>query len=236
MNIHIIMHESFEVPWAIATWIQDKHHSVSYTYCFNGDQLPNDATYFDMLIIMWWPQSPATTLQECPYFDAKYEIALIQKAIANDKIVLGVCLGAQLIGEALGATFEQSPHREIGVFEITITNAWTTDAFFWWLTHKFPVGHWHGDMPGLTENAEILAYSDGCPRQIVKYAPKVYGFQCHFEFTPESIEWMIQNCSHELVTYKWLPYIQDAQTLRANDYNPINNILFKFLDYITSID
>jgi GMP synthase (glutamine-hydrolysing) len=90
-------------------------------------------------------------------------------------------------------------------------------------------------MPGLTSTSEILAYSEGCPRQIVKYSPKVYGFQCHFEFNPEAIEGMIENSTDELEKYKSLPYIQDIATLRSNDYNAMNQYLFKFLDYIESI-
>ncbi len=89
-------------------------------------------------------------------------------------------------------------------------------------------------MPGLTATTEVLATSKGCPRQIVRYTPKVYGFQCHFEFTPISIEGMIKNCSSELEKYKSLPFIQDAEILRKHDYAPINNLLFKFLDYMQS--
>ncbi len=96
------------------------------------------------------------------------------------------------------------------------------------------VGHWHGDMPGLTKESKVLATSAGCPRQIVKYSPKIYGFQCHFEFTTDSIEEMIRNCAGELETHKALPYIQTANKLRSHNYESMNLLLFKFLDYIKS--
>ncbi len=54
----------------------------------------------------------------CPHFNSLAEQAVIKKAIQANKIVLGVCLGSQLIGEALGAKFEHSPEREIGKFPI----------------------------------------------------------------------------------------------------------------------
>lgn len=41
----------------------------------------------------------------------------------------------------------------------------------------------------------------------MRYSPKAYSFQCHFEFTAESIEDMISNCAEELETLKELPYI-----------------------------
>jgi GMP synthase-like glutamine amidotransferase len=50
------------------------------------------------------------------------------------------------------------------------------------------VGHWHNDMPGLTDQATILATSEGCPRQIVQYGNFVYGFQCHMEFTADAMK------------------------------------------------
>ncbi len=184
---------------------------------------------------MGGPQSPVTTETECSHFRAKEEIAFIRNAIAKDKFLLGICLGAQLIGEALGSKFDQSPNREIGVFDLTLTSDGKKDPIFSTFPEVFPVGHWHGDMPGLTSTTAILATSKGCPRQVVRYSPKVYGFQCHFEFTPASIEGMIENCSNELEQYKSLPYIENAETLRKHDYAPINNLLFKFLDDMQSI-
>lgn len=235
MKVHIIIHESFEAAAAIESWAKSKNHRITYTKLYQQEDLPTNVDGFDFLVFMGGPQSPATTVEECSHFNAQKEITLIKMAIDNDKAVLGACLGAQLIGEALGAKFDHSPNREIGVFEITLTDAGKKDPFFATLPEKFLVGHWHGDMPGLTSDSEILAYSEGCPRQIVRYTPKVYGFQCHFEFTPEAIEGMIENCSDELEKYKKLPYIQDAVRLRSNDYSEMNKYLFRFLDYIEAM-
>ena len=149
--------------------------------------------------------------EECPHFDGKKEIAFIKKTIDQNKIILGVCLGAQFIGEALGASFEHSPNREIGVFPLVLTEEGQQDPVFQNFPKTFLVGHWHGDMPGLTADAKILAITEGCPRQVVQYTPKVYGFQCHFEFNAKAIEGMIENCASELEEYKNLPYIQSAQ-------------------------
>lgn len=235
MKLHIVQYEIFESPAAIVTWAKRKNHELEYTRLYQGEKLPHSVDSFDFLIVMGGPQSPDTTAEECPHFDGKAEIRLIQESIDSGKAVLGVCLGAQLIGEALGAKFDHSPHREIGVFEVTLTEAGKADRIFSGFPAKFFVGHWHGDMPGLTEDSELLAYSAGCPRQIIRYTSKVYGFQCHFEFTPEAIDGMIENCSEELGKYKLLPYIQDAATLRSNKYSEMNRYLYKFLDCIESV-
>jgi GMP synthase (glutamine-hydrolysing) len=183
---------------------------------------------------MGGPQSPATTIDECPHYDAKKEIEFIKKAIDQDKIVFGVCLGAQLIGEALGARFEHSPNREIGVFPLVLTEDGKQDPIVGNFPETFDVGHWHGDMPGLTPESKVLATSEGCPRQIVRYASNIYGFQCHFEFTSEAIEAMIENNAHELEQYKDLPYIETSEQLQAHDFSEINAKLFQFLDQLST--
>lgn len=234
MKIHIVMHESFESPAAIEIWAQKKGYDISYTRLYNGDILPQECI-FDFLVIMGGPQSPETTLEECPHFDSKREIAFIKNAAEKNKILLGVCLGAQLIGEALGAKFGHSPNREIGVFPITLTQEGKQDPIIGNFPEKFMVGHWHGDMPGLTTESKILATSPGCPRQIVRYSPKIYGFQCHFEFTPEAIDGMIKNSAHELEGYKGMEYIETAEQLRSHDYSEMNGLLFKFLDSLSNL-
>jgi anthranilate/para-aminobenzoate synthase component II len=55
---------------------------------------------------MGGPQSPSTTREECPHFDAAAECALIARCVAAGKALVGVCLGAQLLGTALGARHE----------------------------------------------------------------------------------------------------------------------------------
>ncbi|MCR4328489.1 MAG: gamma-glutamyl-gamma-aminobutyrate hydrolase family protein [Patescibacteria group bacterium] len=231
MKIHIIMHESFESPAATEIWAKKKGLDITYTRQYLGGTFPEKCN-FDFLVVMGGPQSPATTLEECPHYDAKKEIEFIKKAINQNKILLGVCLGAQLIGEALGGKFGHSPNREIGVFPITLTEDGKQDPIIGKFPEKFLVGHWHGDMPGLTPESKILATSEGCPRQIIRYAPKIYGFQCHFEFTPEAIEGMIENNTHELEGHKGLPYIETAEQLRSHNYAEMNNLLFNFLDKI----
>ncbi|MBN2808077.1 MAG: gamma-glutamyl-gamma-aminobutyrate hydrolase family protein [Deltaproteobacteria bacterium] len=232
MRLHIVQHESFEAPGAIAVWAENRGHEINYTRVYRHERLPLSADAFDFLLVLGGPQSPDTTQEQCPHFAADREIELINRAIAQDKAVLGICLGAQLLGKALGAGFEPSPCREIGVFPLTLTDAGRKDPLFSTFPQTFSVGHWHGDMPGLTEDAVILAGSAGCPRQIIRYKPKVYGFQCHFEFTRESIAGMIKNCSEELAEYKTLPFVQDAATLTEMDYSEMNGFLYKFLDYI----
>jgi GMP synthase (glutamine-hydrolysing) len=236
MKIHAIQHEAFEGLGAIATWADSNHHTVTITHCYKGEKVPSDIGDIDLLIVLGGPQSTKTTLKECPYFDAKQEIALIKNAIEKKKKVLGICLGAQLIGEAYGADVMRSPEREIGLFPITLTDAAKDDPFFSTLPQTINVAHWHGDMPGLSDDAVVLAKSAGCPRQIIRFNPEVYGFQCHFDFTQATVDKMLMHSADELKDAGVLPYVQDANTIRKTDYNEMNQILCKFLTYLTALD
>jgi GMP synthase (glutamine-hydrolysing) len=236
MKVHFITHESFEAPAALTNWVESRGLEATYTHLFHDDPLPKTCEHFDFLIVMGGPQSPATTQEECAHFDAAEEIKLITQVVRAKKRVLGVCLGAQLLGEACGGTFDSSPHREIGVFPIKLTEAAKDDPIFTSFPEEFLVGHWHNDMPGLTEDAVLLASSQGCPRQIVRYAPHAYGFQCHFEFTENAINNMITRCASELENDGSELYVQAPDLLRQHNYKEINARLFEFLDAFCEIN
>ena len=234
MHIHFIIHEHFEAPGAYEIWGKSRGCSLSYTRVYQGDSLPEELENLDLLIIMGGPQSPATTREECPWFDAQAEKALISRAIEEGKTVIGVCLGSQLIGEALGAAFCHSPEKEIGKFPVRLTDAGKANPLFEGFGSVQNVGHWHNDMPGLTPQAKVLAYSEGCPRQIVQYSERVYGFQCHMELTPEVVELLIEHSQNDLRRAGEFRFVETAEKLRSHDYREMNEVLFSFLDKLTA--
>lgn len=230
MRVHFIVHESFEAPGAYETWARNRDHDVTFTRVYAGDELPVDAEGIDFLIVMGGPQDPATTLEECPHFDSEAEQTLIASAVKTGKAVIGICLGSQLIGEALGASFAHSPEKEIGKFPIALTDEGCKDEMFSHFGKTLEVGHWHNDMPGLTPDAKIIAYSEGCPRQIVSYSDRVYGFQCHMELTLDVVELLIAHSEPDLSRTEAHPFVNTTEELRAHDYSEMNEALFIFLD------
>ena len=235
MNIHFIIHETFEVPGAYLKWAQERGHNVTSTKVYEEEKLPETVDGIDFLIVMGGPQSPDENRQAFPYYDPKAEIKLIQKAIDADIYIVGVCLGAQLLSVAYGGKYEHSPEREIGVFPINLTEAGLADDHIKDFGSTLDTGHWHGDMPGLSDNAVVMATSKGCPRQIVRFSPKHYAFQAHLEFDPEAIDLLIAADGEEHLRQQnqELPFVQTPEQLRANDYSQMNKKLFAFLDSLT---
>ncbi|SBJ88806.1 glutamine amidotransferase class-I [Klebsiella pneumoniae] len=231
MRVHFIVHESFEAPGAYETWAINQGHDVTYSRVYAGDRLPDDAVGIDFLIVMGGPQDPDTTLEECPHFNAKAEQALIASAVKTGKAVIGICLGSQLIGEALGAPFSHSPEKEIGKFPITLSEDGRKDEMFSHFGKTLEVGHWHNDMPGLTPEAKIIAYSEGCPRQIVAYSDRVFGFLCHMELTLDVVERLIAHSEKDLSRAAEYRFVDTPEALRAHDYSEMNQVLFGFLAF-----
>jgi len=234
MRVHFVVHEAFEAPGAFETWAKARGHVITYSRVYLGESLPASAEDIDLLIVMGGPQSPATTKDECPHFDAAAECELISYCVKADRAVIGVCLGSQLIGNALGAPFEHSPEKEIGKFPIALTAAGVGHPMFQHFGATLDVGHWHNDMPGLTKDAVVIAYSAGCPRQIIEYAPLVYGFQCHMELTAREIELLIAASEAEFPVLTSHRFVQQPDALRANDYRAMNEKLFGFLDLLAA--
>ena len=235
MKVHFVLHETFEVPGAYLKWAQERGHQVTMTKVYEREALPETVDEIDFLIVMGGPQSPDEDRTTFPYYDPQAEIELIQKAMKADRYIVGVCLGAQLLSVAYGAEYEHSPEREIGVFPITLTEAGFKDNHVKVFGQTLNTGHWHGDMPCLTKNAVVLATSQGCPRQIIRFSPKHYAFQAHLEFDPEAVELLIAADGEEVLKEQSskLTFVQKPEAIRNYAYREMNAKLYAFLDSLT---
>jgi len=226
MQINALIHAPFEGLGAIHTWLKKKNYFLSETHTYRGDKLPPIAD-FDWLIIMGGPQN----LKELgKYSYLQDEVKLISQALKQGKLVLGICLGAQLIAESLGAKTEASPEKEIGVFPLRLTEKGHADPILRHFPGEFLSTHWHNDMPGIPAGAEVLATSNACPRQIIRFTPYAYGLQCHLEFTAEDMHAMVSH-GHDLQSGR---YTQTKEELLNHNYSTINQLLFLFLDHFSS--
>ncbi|MCP9055838.1 type 1 glutamine amidotransferase [Streptococcus infantis] len=236
MKVHFVLHETFEVPGAYLKWAQERGHQVTTTKVYENETLPESVDDIDFLIVMGGPQSPDEDREAFPYYDPQAEIQLIQKAIKADRYIVGVCLGAQLLSVAYGAEYEHSPEREIGVFPITLTEAGLKDEHVKVLGPTLITGHWHGDMPGLSEDAVVLATSQGCPRQIIRFSSKHYAFQAHLEFDSEAVDLLIAADGEDVLEEQSqnLDFVQQPDVIRDYDYREMNAKLYAFLDSLTN--
>lgn len=226
MKVHVLQHVPFEDIGGMFDWLSNHSAEVSYTRFYENSELP-DAAGLDLVIAMGGPMSINDEV-ELPWLVA--EKAFIRDAVAHGIPMLGVCLGAQLIANALGARVYRNPVKEIGWFPVRAENV-VADVF------RFPVEarvfHWHGETFDLPLGAVRLARSAVCENQAFQLGRNVVGLQFHLETTPKSAVAMLEHGSDELVDG---PYIQDAVTILdepAATYASNNALMSQLLDYLT---
>jgi GMP synthase (glutamine-hydrolysing) len=109
------------------------------------------------------------------------EVEIIREAVERNMSVLGICLGAQLLAKALGGTVRRNPEREIGWYDIELTDAGLADPILSAFSRRQRVFQWHEDGIELPPGGELLASSEVSPVQAFRYQDHAYGLQFHLE-------------------------------------------------------
>ena len=232
MKFRLIQNEDWCDGGSIKDWAAKNNHQLVYTKLYKYEAVPNEIDA-DALIVLGGHQNPHTTVEECPYYDASKIRELIRKYVDANKIVVGFCLGSQLIGEALGAEYSHSPYQEVGYVKGELTSEGRKDPLFSDFPNELDIGAWHNDMPGLTKDAAIIMKSEGCPRQIVRYSKLVYGFQAHLEFDRTSYLNGLEKSSESLCLKR--PYIKTKEDILAFDPSKMNELLSSFLNKLVKL-
>lgn len=230
MRIHYLQHVPFENPAMLVTWAHERGHRLTGTHLYNFEAVP-EPDQFDWLVIMGGPMN---IYEEKQYPWLGYEKDCIRKAIEQDKVVLGICLGAQLIADVLGGKVTKNPVAEIGWLPVTLYKEKIQGKFFDGFPESFPVFQWHNDtFSMLGEESVCIASSEGCPHQAFMYRDRVFGFQFHLESTAASINSLLYHCADEL---RPGPYVQTAQAIRENMgiLAVVNSLMTEFLDRLAA--
>jgi GMP synthase-like glutamine amidotransferase len=228
VRIHYLQHVPAEGLGAIETWAGRQGAGLSATHLYAGQSLP-ELDAFDWLIVMGGPMN---IYEEEAYPWLRAEKRFIRQAIGAGKVVLGFCLGGQLIADALGARVARNPQMEIGWFELNPA-ADLTPPLERLLPGPLPAFHWHGDRFELPEGARLFARSEACDHQGFTYGERVYAFQFHAEITPELASRFIEAEG----TLPQGEYVQspDAMLADAKRFRELNRRLFGFLDALALV-
>ncbi|MCW9023946.1 MAG: type 1 glutamine amidotransferase [Gammaproteobacteria bacterium] len=229
MKVHYIQHVPFEGLSSIEYYMTRHGHDMSSTHLYRNEKLPS-VNEIDWLIIMGGPMG---IYDEDKYNWLKVEKEYIKSAIDIGKTVIGICLGAQLIADALGARVYKNKYREIGWFNISLTSEADDTILSGALPVNTEVFHWHGDTFDIPEGAISLARSDACKNQAFIFDNRIVAFQFHLETTFGSATALIENCGDELDDSE---YVQTAHEMLANQqkFTDINHAMFSVLNALES--
>lgn len=226
MRVHAIQHVDFEGLGHIGQWIASRGHRLTLTRMDLDEPLPAQDAY-DRLVVMGGPMNIHED-GKFPWLAAERDF--IRDAVRAGKTAVGICLGAQLLADALGSPVFSGPHKEIGWFPIRLTEAGQRSPLLAGVPPEATVFHWHGDTFPIPPNAVHLAASLACESQAFLHDGRILGLQFHLESTPETVRQLLARCGEELVDG---PYIQAAARIEAQpaeSFAAINRLLETLLD------
>jgi GMP synthase (glutamine-hydrolysing) len=190
MNVLVIEHADNEGPGLIEYSLRQNKIPFRSLNLKPGTHLPKMNGFSHIVLL----GGPMNVYEEDRYPFLKEEDFFIKEAIQKGKTVLGICLGAQLIAKALGAKIYKSSIKEIGWYDVSLTEEGSKDPYFSFLPETFPVFQWHGDTFEIPKSGKLIATSSPISHQAFRYGEKVYGLQFHLEVTEDMIhEWVETN-------------------------------------------
>ncbi len=225
MNIVCLQHAPFEGPVEIATWAAARGHALETVPLYEPDHThPAEA---DMLVIMGGPMNIYDETEH-PFLGP--ERRYIGAAIEGGSLVLGVCLGAQLVADVLGGEVTRGEHVEIGWYPVSRTPAGDSCPVLGRLPQTMSVLHWHGDVFAIPPEAMHGYASEACQNQAFSYDDgRVVGLQFHLEQNADSLRELAEELAGDLVDGPW---IQTAHVMVADPelFASSREALFTLLD------
>jgi GMP synthase (glutamine-hydrolysing) len=207
-----IQNTRIETLGNLATLIESDGYKVS-TIRAGTDDIPNDPREYSAIIILGGYMSVYENLN---YLNAEQE--LIRKAHKYRIPMLGICLGSQLIAQALGGRVYKGRKKELGWHDVTINDDGLSDIFKG-VNSKIKVFQWHGDTYDLPETAKLLAFSNMYPQAF--RIGSVIGILFHLEVNYLMIRQWVEEYVSEIKEEKMS--IQDILTDKKNEFQNLLN-------------
>jgi len=245
MKIHWVQHVPLGSIGRIADWAQARNHELVPVRAFAGQDVPAPGGC-DALVVMGGPMSAGDRGR--PRWLAS-EIAAVRAVAAHGIPVLGVCLGAQVLAAAHGATVLRAPQREIGWFPVAVRApvSWSggvaaaddvprtgTRVLARALADALPVEftplHWHGDTYIRPNGAIVVASSAACKNQIVVFGPRAAGLQFHLEMAADGVAALVENCGDEIDGGPWARPVGEILAGAESHLHACHQILDSLLD------
>jgi GMP synthase-like glutamine amidotransferase len=187
----VVQHVAPESAFAIGEALVEAGISVETCRVFAGDAVPIAAQDFDGLVVMGGPMSAASNEG---FASRPSELALLSEALELGLPTIGVCLGAQLLAVAAGASvYPGGSGPEIGWGPVTLLPECNGDPLFAGLDGEHTVMHWHGDTFNLPTGAMLLGCNSNYANQAFRLGTAAWGLQFHLEVTESAVNGFISN-------------------------------------------
>jgi GMP synthase (glutamine-hydrolysing) len=186
-----------EGPGRIAEIAREMGLGITVHRLFDHDAVPDTIPSSDLLVVMGGSMGVGDLGDPCwPFLAA--EVELLARLLREDRPVLGICLGAQLMARALGARVyplrvgdPPIRHLEVGWGPVTFVRPTESEPSLAGLNQSEDVLHWHGDTFDLPSGTVLLASTLACPHQMFRFGRRAFGLQFHIEVAAADVsEWV----------------------------------------------
>jgi GMP synthase-like glutamine amidotransferase len=185
MRLLVFQHLPVENPGVFLELWAGAGHSWDVVE-FDRDQPIPQLEDYDLLAVMGGPMD---VWQEEQFPWLRREKAAIRRWVAElDRPYLGICLGHQLLADALGGEVGLMRAAEVGIEPVQLTPAGEADPLFHNIGARIETLQWHGaEVKRLPTGAIVLASSDTCTNQAIRVGRHAYGLQFHIEIVEATV-------------------------------------------------
>ncbi|MEK4555233.1 type 1 glutamine amidotransferase [Jeotgalicoccus sp. FSL K6-3177] len=228
MKICFIQNDPIVVPGTILEWIEKNNHEVEIYKSYEEYNLP-DTNDFDLAIILGGRMG-AYEEKEYPALTKVKEWT--KHNIDEDKHILGICLGAQIIADVTGGEAKPHDKPEVGWYNVEFNEKVNSHHLLKNNVSNSKFYEFHFDSVELPEKAILLGSSERTDNQIFAIGDKVLATQFHPEFNIKSIEDALNHTNEEKAK---MYYAQSVEEMKNDTYvENSKKWLFNILDNFES--
>jgi GMP synthase (glutamine-hydrolysing) len=207
-----VRHVGFEHLGTLAPLLSGRGFRIRYLDAGVGDLTTVDPEAPALLAILG---GPIGAYEEDQYPFLLDELRLIERRLAAQRPLIGICLGAQLMARALGSRVFPGRAKEVGWAPLTLTPEGRGSCLADLEGCGHQVLHWHGDTFDLPEGTRRLASTPIAENQAFALGDKALGLQFHLEVDPSEVErWLIGHALEIALTEGVSPTSIRADTAR----------------------
>ena len=181
----VFQHVDCEHPGSLRNFLAEDQVEWHPVNLHSGDDIPHLEDY-DALWVMGGPMD-VWDIDTCPWL--VQEKAAIRKWVLElRKPYLGLCLGHQLLADALDGTCSPIEPSEIGILDVALTAEGKQDPLFSGIPAQHKCLQWHSvQVEQPPEHAVVLQMSEQCPVQAMRIGSNAWSMQYHIELEPDTI-------------------------------------------------